>query len=121
MSMGVTPGLLERIRGEFREMPGMKVTIDQACRLWNVNEAQCRNAVDALISEGFLLQTPSGAFIAVPLAAWTVKIAPPDVRGIRSSHCQYLNSIPEDSIQGRIPLQTFRCGACGRIVDAVPA
>lgn len=119
--MGVTPDLLERIRGEFREMPGMKLTIDQACRMWNLTGAQCRNAVDALIAEGFLRRMPSRAFIAMPLAARMVNISPQDVRGIRCSHCQHVNSIPADSIQGRIPLQTFRCGACGRITNAVSA
>ena len=58
--MAVTPDLLERIRGEFREMPGMKLTIDQACRLWNLNDVQCRDPVDALIAERFLIRTPSG-------------------------------------------------------------
>jgi hypothetical protein len=46
---------------------------DQACRLWNLRELQCRDALDALIAEGFLLQTPSGAFIAVPFATRVVK------------------------------------------------
>lgn len=119
--MGVTPGLLERIRGEFREMPGMKLTIDQACRLWNLKDEQCREAVDALIAESFLLRTPSGAFIAMPSAARAVKIAPVDVRAIRCSHCQHLNSSPADSSHRRIPVHTFRCGACGRIVNAVSA
>ncbi len=33
--MEAIPDLLERIRGEFLEMPGLKLSIEQACRLWN--------------------------------------------------------------------------------------
>lgn len=34
--MAVSPALTERIRGEFLEMPGLKLTTAQACRLWNL-------------------------------------------------------------------------------------
>ena len=120
--MAVTPDLLERIRGEFREMPGMKLTIDQACRLWNLNDVQCRDAVDALIAERFLIRTPSGAFIALPSAARMMKAGPQDVpRSMRCPHCQHLNSVPADSSPGRSGLQSFRCGACARIVNTVSA
>jgi hypothetical protein len=50
--MGISPELLERIRGEFLEMPGLKLTTTQTGRLWNVKEAQCREAVDALVADG---------------------------------------------------------------------
>ena len=39
--MGVSPELLERIRGEFLEMPDLKITTAQACRLWNLIDSQC--------------------------------------------------------------------------------
>ena len=119
--MAVTPDLLERIRGEFREMPGMKLTIDQACRLWNLNDSLCRDAVDALIAERFLLRTPSGAFIALPSAA-RMKAGPQDFpRSMRCPHCQHLNSVATDSSVRRSGIQSFRCGACARIVNGVSA
>jgi hypothetical protein len=31
--------LTDRIRSEFRELPGLKITFQQACRLWHSNEA----------------------------------------------------------------------------------
>ena len=34
--------LLRRVRGEYREMPGMRLTIEQAMRLWNARSADLR-------------------------------------------------------------------------------
>jgi DNA-binding IclR family transcriptional regulator len=70
----VTPpkALTARIRAEFLEMPGLKLTLPQACRLWNVDDASCRHALATLAAEGFLTQTRSGAYVlmgAVSLGA----------------------------------------------------
>ena len=35
--------LLRRVRGEFREMPGMRLTIDQATKLWTIDRDTCAN------------------------------------------------------------------------------
>ena len=29
--------LVQRVRGEFREMPGLRLTFAQACRLWQLD------------------------------------------------------------------------------------
>ena len=118
--MGVAPHLLDRIRGEFREMPGLKISITQACRLWNLNEEVCRDALDALIAEGFLLRTPSGGFIALPSALRMEKAALlQDCRTWRCPNCQHLNSVP--AIDASRVSVTFRCTACTRIVSGRPA
>jgi hypothetical protein len=36
--MEVSPEVLEGIRGEFRELPGLKSTTAEACRLWSLKE-----------------------------------------------------------------------------------
>jgi len=46
--------LLARVRGEFREMPGMRLTIDQAMRLWILDRAACTRIFDSLVAERFL-------------------------------------------------------------------
>ena len=46
----VTPGLLLRIRGEFLEMPGMRLTLRQAMRLWQPRRADLRRRRCALWS-----------------------------------------------------------------------
>jgi Fic family protein len=59
---GVTLGLLLRIRGEFLEMPGMRLTLRQAMRLWNLDAATCEAALRHLVEHRFLSYTAQGAF-----------------------------------------------------------
>jgi hypothetical protein len=58
--------LLDRIRGEYREMPGLRLTLAQACRLWHVDHTTCRALLDRLVAEHFLHEIRSGEFIAWP-------------------------------------------------------
>ena len=58
--------LTTRIRGEFNEMPGLKLTMAQACRLWHTDEDAVAQALDALVAEGFVTRTASGAYMALP-------------------------------------------------------
>jgi hypothetical protein len=50
--------VVERVRAEFVEMPGMELTLPQATRLWNLGPDDCRSALDALVDMGFLMWTP---------------------------------------------------------------
>jgi hypothetical protein len=52
--------LVERVRGEFNEMPGLQLTEAQAARVWGVELPACRLVVDALVSVEFLRRTPNG-------------------------------------------------------------
>ena len=54
--------LLQRIRAEFIEMPGLSVTVWQATRLWNLDVRVCREVLDVLVQGGFLTETRHGAF-----------------------------------------------------------
>jgi len=54
--------LVGRIRAEFLEMPGLRLTLTQASRLWGLDERACRHIVDVLVASSFLRWTPSGAF-----------------------------------------------------------
>jgi hypothetical protein len=42
------------IRGEFNEMPGMKLTRDQFCRLWNLESDEAERVIRFLTSSRFL-------------------------------------------------------------------
>jgi len=55
--------LVERIRGEFREMPGLQLTPDQAQRLFGLDPAACRHVVDTLVEASFLRWTASGTIV----------------------------------------------------------
>ena len=49
--------LCTRIIGEYLEMPGLNVTIAQACRLWNIDQSRCVRLLDTLLRSGFLQRT----------------------------------------------------------------
>ena len=109
--------LIGRIRGEFIEIPGLKLSLQQACRLWNLSASACREALDALRAEGFLYQTPSGAFIAFPSATRMLKAESPSQR-LRCPHCFHLNSVSEAAGNAVI---SFRCTACRKLVAGAVA
>ncbi len=46
--------LLSLVCGEFREMPGLQLTLAQACRLWNLDLATAAAALESLVNGGFL-------------------------------------------------------------------
>ena len=54
--------LLTRVRGEFREMPGLSPTEGQMARLFGLSLDQCRGVVTTLVGEGFLRRTPDGRY-----------------------------------------------------------
>ncbi len=55
--------LVARVRMEFVEMPGMRLTRPQARRLWNLQPSACDEVLDTLVDEGFLKQASDGAFL----------------------------------------------------------
>jgi hypothetical protein len=56
--------LLARVRGEYCEMPGLRLTSAQACRLWQVDVSTCETLLEHLVREGFLRKTTNSAYIA---------------------------------------------------------
>jgi len=48
--------ILVRIRGEFLEMPGLRLTVDQARRLWALDPLTCSSLLEALVDAKFLVQ-----------------------------------------------------------------
>jgi len=58
-----SPQLLARIRSEYREMPGLRLTLVQARRLWALDILTCSAALATLQAAGFLDTTRDGAFI----------------------------------------------------------
>jgi hypothetical protein len=55
-----TPTTKDVIRREYNEMPGMRLTRAQVRRLWNLSLSECDEVVDALIEDGFLVETSTG-------------------------------------------------------------
>lgn len=55
--------LMDRIRGEYLEMPGLRLTVPQALRLWGLPKDICEYALARLVEDGFLHRTSDGAFV----------------------------------------------------------
>jgi hypothetical protein len=55
--------LVDRVRGEFIEMPGLQLTMEQAARLWGMDMTACRQIIDALVESSFLRWTPTGRIV----------------------------------------------------------
>ena len=54
--------ITERVRGEFREMPGLSLTLAQAGRLWGLDADTCAEVLSHLVTVGFLCRKSDGAF-----------------------------------------------------------
>lgn len=55
--------VLQRIQGEYLEMPGLRLTAAQAQRLWGLERDVCAALLGALVDAKFLAQTRDGAFV----------------------------------------------------------
>jgi hypothetical protein len=51
-----------RIHAEYQEMPGLKLTLAQASRLFNLEPTRCAQALNALV-DGGLLRAEGQAFL----------------------------------------------------------
>jgi hypothetical protein len=54
--------LVKRVRGEYREMPGMRLTVDQAMRLWMLDRHTVSDVLDSLVAARFLERDHSGRY-----------------------------------------------------------
>lgn len=61
--MSTVASLEDRIRGEFLEMPGLRLTPQQASRLWALDPTTSARVLDGLASIGFLARTREGAYL----------------------------------------------------------
>lgn len=50
--------LVERVLGEYREMPGLTLTLEQACRFWGCDATTFRRIADVLVERHQLRWSP---------------------------------------------------------------
>lgn len=53
---------LRRMRGEFREMPGLRLSLEQAQRLWGLDREVCACLLGMLVDEGFLRRRSNATY-----------------------------------------------------------
>ena len=118
----MTARLVDRMRAEYLAMPGLKLTPEQARRLWSADADSCNAAFEILLAEGLLHRTGTGKYVALPRPAGA--FAPATVTAdmgrpqIRCPNCLKLNTIGQEIRDHGDPVTTtFRCAACKRIVS----
>jgi hypothetical protein len=113
-----TTRLIQRIREEYVAMPGLKLTREQACRLWGVGHETCTAALDTLLAEGFLHQTGTGKYVALPRPGRTaLNVNAEQPSAMRCPHCGKRNMVAQtQTVPGHDSSPKLRCEACHRII-----
>lgn len=62
MNKPAAPQILQRIRAEYLEMPGLTLRPEQVQRLCGVDDALCQAVLETLVESGFLSMRPDGAY-----------------------------------------------------------
>ena len=57
------------VQGDFLQAPGLRVTIEQAQRLWGLDGESCKRVLAVLVERGFLIRDAAGRY-ARPVAKW---------------------------------------------------
>jgi len=61
--VGTIEETLQRVQGEFRQMPGLRLTPAQASRLWGLDAIASQALLEALVDARFLRRAPDGSFM----------------------------------------------------------
>ena len=54
---------LLRVEGEYREMPGLSLTLPQAARLWGLDQRTCERVLATLIERRVLKRASNGTYV----------------------------------------------------------
>ena len=63
LAMASGDQMLLRIRGEYLEMPGLRLTLAQARRLWDLDERTCAQLLQSLTDQRFLCHRDDGTYV----------------------------------------------------------
>ena len=59
----IDDGLRRRAEAEYREMPGLKLTAQQASRLWHLDAAASARLLDSMVEAGVLYRAKDGGYV----------------------------------------------------------
>jgi hypothetical protein len=62
MNMSLHQQMLERIRAEYLEMPGLRLKLEQVERLCGIERSICQGALDLLVKANFLCVKSDGCY-----------------------------------------------------------
>ena len=63
--------LSQRILAEYRELPGLRLSVRQAARLWSLEPECCQATLDLLVAEGWLVRSARNRYCVCQDRAWT--------------------------------------------------
>ena len=66
--------ILERLRAEYLEMPGMRLNLEQVQRLCGIERSKCKLALDALVESKFLCVRSDGPTSGSPMVAFLASV-----------------------------------------------
>jgi len=72
----MTPSWPDLVAAEFQEMPGLRLTLAQAARLWGLAPRDCAAILDALVAQGVLGRASDGRYCR-PSELWRVAARQP--------------------------------------------
>ena len=58
-----TQALAARVDNDYRELPSLRLTAAQACRLWRLDPLTCDVVLDSLVRDGHLIKTLDGSYV----------------------------------------------------------
>jgi hypothetical protein len=67
--------MIQRVCGEFLEMPGLHLTCPQARRLWGLEEPVCLQLLECLVDAGFLRRHGEGIYARLTEGRVTFRVA----------------------------------------------
>jgi len=62
-SVGSVRETLDRIQGEYQQLPGLRLTMVQAQTLWRLDRNTCRAILAALVDARYLSLASDGTFV----------------------------------------------------------
>lgn len=79
--MATRDHVMRRIRAEYREMPDMRLRLEQVQRLCDIERAMCEEALAALVDAKFLRVRADGSYV-LGTGEQAASTAPPIAAGI---------------------------------------
>ena len=67
--------IINRMCGEFLEMPGLGLKREQARRLWHVDDEFCGEILDFLVESRFLCRRSDGRYVRAATASESVALS----------------------------------------------
>lgn len=71
--------LLRQVEGEYREMPELRLTLEQATRFWSLDGERCRAVLETLTDARFLRRDANGEYARMNgggICTWRTRAAP---------------------------------------------